>query len=165
MTTGAAATSRSARKYSAAAAPSNITPTKNTRRRSRSRSKRAAREIYTFHLKKCGRDTHETYGAVTNLASTLFRLGHYSEAKSLLREKVPSSRWINRNSEPEVIATSMRANAFLAMALVKDKKATPEEVREGVKMLQDTVRRSERVLGQDHPMSAALRRYLENMTK
>ena len=40
MTTGAAATSRSARKYTAAATRNNITPTKNIRRPSRSRSRR-----------------------------------------------------------------------------------------------------------------------------
>ena len=42
-TTGAADTSRSARKYPAAVAPNNTTPTKNTRRPSRSRSRRAPR--------------------------------------------------------------------------------------------------------------------------
>ena len=41
MTTGAAATSRCARKYTAAATRSSITPTKNTRRPSRSRSRNA----------------------------------------------------------------------------------------------------------------------------
>ena len=43
MTTGAAATSRSVRKYTAAATQNNFTPTKNTRRPSRSRSRRAPR--------------------------------------------------------------------------------------------------------------------------
>ena len=41
MTTGAAATSRSVRKYTAAATRNNITPTKNTKKPSRSRSRRA----------------------------------------------------------------------------------------------------------------------------
>ena len=41
MTTGAAATSRCVRKYTAAATRSNITPTKNTRRPSRPRPRRA----------------------------------------------------------------------------------------------------------------------------
>ena len=41
MTTGAAATSRCARKYTAAATRSNTTPTKNTRRPSQSRSRNA----------------------------------------------------------------------------------------------------------------------------
>ena len=41
MTTGAAATSRSARRYTAAATLSNTTPTKNTRKPSRSLSRRA----------------------------------------------------------------------------------------------------------------------------
>ena len=45
MTTGAAATSRSARKYSGAAARNNTTPTKNTRRPSRSRPRRARKVI------------------------------------------------------------------------------------------------------------------------
>ena len=39
MTTGAAATSRCARKYTAAATRNNTTPTKNTKRPSRSRSR------------------------------------------------------------------------------------------------------------------------------
>ena len=39
MTTGAAATSRSARRYTAAATLNNTTPTKNTKRPSRSRSR------------------------------------------------------------------------------------------------------------------------------
>ena len=43
MTTGAAATSRSARRYTAAATLNNTTPTKNTRRQSRSRSRRGVR--------------------------------------------------------------------------------------------------------------------------
>ena len=41
MTTGAAATSICVRKYTAVATQNNITPTKNTRRPSRSRSRRA----------------------------------------------------------------------------------------------------------------------------
>ena len=41
MTTGAAATSRCVRKYTAEATRSNTTPTKNTRRPSRSRSRNA----------------------------------------------------------------------------------------------------------------------------
>ena len=41
MTAGAAATSRCARKYTAAATQNNTTPTKNTRRPSRSRSRNA----------------------------------------------------------------------------------------------------------------------------
>ena len=41
MTTGAAATSRCVRKYTAAATQSNTTPTKNTKRPSRRRSRRA----------------------------------------------------------------------------------------------------------------------------
>ena len=41
MTTGAAATSRFVRKYTAAATQNNTTPTKNTRRPSRSRSRNA----------------------------------------------------------------------------------------------------------------------------
>ena len=47
MTTGAAATSRCVRKYTAAATQSNITPTKNTRRPSRSRSMIEAEETLT----------------------------------------------------------------------------------------------------------------------
>ena len=43
MTTGAAATSRSVREYTAAATQNNTTQTKNTRRPSRSRSRRAPR--------------------------------------------------------------------------------------------------------------------------
>ena len=57
-TTGAAGTSRYVRKYTAAAARNDTTPTKNTRRPSRSRSRRArttrknsyAAALYSFHF-------------------------------------------------------------------------------------------------------------------
>jgi hypothetical protein len=53
MTTGAAATSRSASEYTAAATRSNITPTKNTRRPSRRPSRRAptTRRATTLRLR------------------------------------------------------------------------------------------------------------------
>ena len=50
MTTGAAATSRSARKYTAAATQKNTTPTKNTRRPSRPRSTLRMTQIYALGL-------------------------------------------------------------------------------------------------------------------
>ena len=53
MTTGAAATSRSVRKYTAAATQNNFTPTKNTRRPSRSRSR---------HARSTRRGRNATYG-------------------------------------------------------------------------------------------------------
>ena len=53
MTTGAAATSRSVREYTAAATRSNTTPIKNTRRPSRSRSR---------HARSTRRGRNATYG-------------------------------------------------------------------------------------------------------
>ena len=97
---------------------------------------------------------------VTNLASTLIKLGHYSEAKSLLREKAPSSRWINRNGRPDLVHTAIQADWYLAKAVVRDNDATLEEVSEGVTKLEGILRRSERVFGRDHPMSSGIRKDL-----
>ncbi len=49
----------------------------------------------------------------------------------------------------------------MGIAMVKDDGATLEEVREGVTILEDTLRTSERVLGQDHPTSVSIREFLE----
>ena len=79
----------------------------------------------------------------------------------LLREKTPSRRWINRNLPAYLDSTKIQGGYFLGVAMVKDDDSTLEEVREGVKILEDTLRTSERVLGQDHPTSVSIREFLE----
>ena len=68
MTTGAAATSRSARESTAAATRSSTTPTKNTRRPSRSRSRSARTTRYAEALyKDSGATLENLREAVTTL--------------------------------------------------------------------------------------------------
>jgi len=118
------------------------------------------REIYSFRLKKKGKGNHETYSSAVNLASTLVKLGHCSEAKALLRGEMDQTK-IARRHQGEMVHTSIQADWFLGMALVGDTDATLEEMREGVALYEGTIRTSERVLGQDHPISAGLRSSLE----
>ena len=73
----------------------------------------------------------------------------------LLREKTPSRLPAYLDS------TKIQGGYFLGVAMVKDDDSTLEEVREGVTILEDTLRTSERALGQDHPTSVSTRGFLE----
>jgi hypothetical protein len=90
MTTGAAATSRCARKYTAEATRSNTTPTKNTRRPSRSRSivftEDAAIEDMTIgqkYLEEASRKCQRVFGPEHFLTETYQRLAFVASRMSV----------------------------------------------------------------------------------
>ena len=70
MTTGAAATSRCVRKYTAAATRNSIMQTKNTRRPSRSRSRRAPRTYAQSLVRADGATLDDLHEAVTMFEET-----------------------------------------------------------------------------------------------
>jgi hypothetical protein len=135
MTTGAAATSRSVSEYTAAATRSNTTPTKNTRRPSRSRSRRA-------------RTTRRAIAA-NNYAATLLSLKRFEEVKSLMRKTVPVARSVLGDSNGDTI----RMRAAYAEALYKDDGATLDDVRESVETYEQLARTARRVFGGAHPIT------------
>ena len=125
-TIGAAATSRSARRYTAAATQNSIMQIKNTRRPSRSRSRRA-----------------------NNYAVSLNGLQRFEEAKSLLLKTMPVAR--RALGESYDITLTMRW--IYAEALFMDDAATLDDLREAVATLEDTERIARRVLGGAHPIT------------
>jgi len=104
MTTGAAATSRSARRYTAAATRKNTTPTKNTRRPSRSRSRHAP----TMARRVLG-ETHEITLKMRKVyAGALWQddtitLDDLRESVTMLEDLERTARRVYGNSHPTTI--------------------------------------------------------------
>ena len=121
----------------AVAAPNNITPTKNIRRPSRSRSSNVPRTR-------------------NNLAASLKDGSRFDEAKSLLRKTIPVAQRIL--GESDQITRTMRK--CVAEALYKDDDATLDDLREAVTTLEDTDRIAQRVLGGAHPFTEGVVRSL-----
>ena len=127
MTTGAAATSRCVRRYTAAATRSNTTPTKNTRRPSRRPSRRAR----------------------TTLIKVLRR---FEESKALFRKIIAVARRVLGESDD----TTLRMRLNYGQALYRADGATLEDLREAVTTLEDTERTARRVLGGARPLTISL---------
>ena len=134
MTTGAAATSRSVKESTAGATLNNTTPTKNTRRPLRSRSRRVP------------------IIAASNYATSLAALRRFKEAKSLLRRTLPVMRRVH--GESHELTISMRQN--FATVLFRDDGATLDDLREAVTMYEETERIARRVFGGAHPLTVKI---------
>ena len=124
---GAADTSRSARKFTAAATRSNTTPTKNTRRPSRSRSMAA---VYDG-----------------NVAESLIELGRFAEAKGFLPDVIAFS--VSRHGANHIETLKLRWR--LATSLYKCEGASISDCEEAVATLEDVILISRRVCGTNHP--------------
>ena len=131
MTTGAAATSRCVRKYTAGATRNNITPTKNTRRPSRPQGKAGKR----------------TLAAANNYINLLRILKRFKEARSLLRKTTPlAQRVLGEGHQVTLTMKKMKAEM-----LCDDDGATPDDLREAVEIFEEVYRTSRRLLGAAHP--------------
>ena len=102
--------------------------------------------VYSGHLKLFGEDRN-TITAAMNYAISLFGLGRFDEAKSLLREIVPVARRIR--GENDVDTLKMRSMHAAALYQVAD---TLDDIREAVNTLEETVPTTRRLLGGAHPL-------------
>ena len=129
MTTGDAATSRSASEYTAAATQNSIMQTKNTRRPSRRPSI-----------------------AGNNYASSLVKLERFEEARSLLRQTIPVARRVLGESRE----LTLELRWIFGEALYNDEGATLDDLREAVTTLAEITRTARRVMGGTHPRTVGI---------
>ena len=102
--------------------------------------------VYSGHLKLFGEDGN-TISAAMNYAISLFGMGRFDEAKSLLREIVPVARRVR--GENDVDTLKMRSMHAAALYQVAD---TLDDIREAVNTLEETVPTTRRLLGGAHPL-------------
>ena len=77
--------------------------------------------------------SEDTLEVITNYAGNYTVLGRFEEAKSVLRETLPVARRVL--GESHALTVEMRMS--YAEALYKDTSATPDDIHEAVKMLED----------------------------
>jgi len=106
--------------------------------------------VYSGHLKLFGEDGN-TISAAMNYAISLFGLGRYDEAKSLLREIVPVARRVR--GENDIDTLKMRSMHAAALYQVAD---TLDDIREAVNTLEETVPTTRRLLGGAHPLARVM---------
>ena len=116
------------------------------------RSMQIERDVYSGRLRLNGEDHSGTLIAANNYASSLRGLGHFKEAKSLLRKMMPVSRRVLGNNNE----TTLRMRKVYARALYEDASATLDDLREAATTLEETERTARRVMGGDHPVSKAI---------
>jgi hypothetical protein len=177
MTTGAAATSRCARKYSARAARKNTTPTKNTRRPPRSRSniysaqdareskERVLGRLYQRAVELHGAAHERTLDYATRLAACLQVDGKYREARSFLQEPIAAAR---RASVPDSVPL-LKLRWTYASACAKDPGASLEMLIETTPLLEGCVLTARRLLGDEHEVTVignrVLLEHVDNVAK
>jgi len=96
--------------------------------------------------------------AATNYAMTLKRLGHFEEARSVLRKTIPVARRVL--GESHIFTLQMKS--VYAEALCADHSATLDDLREGVTTLEETEPTARRVLGGAHPLVGTIESDLRN---
>ena len=111
--------------------------------------------VYSGHLKLFGEDGN-TISAAMNYAISLFGLGRFDEAKSLLREIVPVARRVR--GENDVDTLKMRSMHAAALYQVAD---TLDDIREAVNTLEETVPTTRRLLGGAHPLARVVEEDLQ----
>ena len=116
------------------------------------------RDVYAGFLKLFGEEHYDTLTITSNFANLLVDLDHYEEAKVLLRKKIPVARRVFGDS----IDVTLKLRRAYAMALRMDPRATLDDVREAVAMLEDLERVVRRVFGGAHPFVAAFEESLQN---
>ena len=109
-------------------------------------------DVYSGFLKLNGIQHAKTLGAANNYAACLIKLQRLEEAKALLRKIIPATRRILGESGDD----TLRLRWLYAQALYKDDGATPDDLREAVKELEDTERIARRVLGRSHPLAEVI---------
>ena len=114
------------------------------------------REVYAGRMKLNGEEHRDTLMAATNYAITLVEMQRFEEVKSVLRKMMPVARRVL--GENNGITLRMRWN--YATALWMDAKATLDDLRAAVTMLEDIARIMRRVFGILHPHVVAIDNHL-----
>ena len=108
---------------------------------------RMQQDVYSGYLKLNGEEHDYTLQAALNYGDSLRRQLRFEEAKALMRKTIPVARRVL--GVDNILTLTMRWN--YAKALYEDPDATPDDLREAVTMLEDTVQIARRVLGGAHP--------------
>ena len=119
---------------------------------------RVRQEVYSGRLKLHGAESKTSLVAAVNYASSLVVLKRFEEAKALLRKTLPVARRVLAEGDE----TTLRMRWSYATALSEDPAATPENLLEAVKTLEDTERTARRVLGGPHPLTTWIECELQN---
>ena len=110
------------------------------------------REVYSGILKLYGEEHEVSLRESITHSTNLIVLGHFEEAKSLLRKVMPVARRVL--GENASLTLVMRWT--FAMALYNDTGATLDDLSEAVATLEETERTARRVLGGAHPLTAGI---------
>ena len=124
----------------------------------RDKALRIRRDVYSKTLKICGEESIETIGSVINYTQSLMSHAHFEEPKVLLRKKIPVARRVLGESHDLTI----RLRATYAVALYENPNATPDNLREAIKQLEEAGRITQRVYGGAHPNVAGIECDLQN---
>jgi hypothetical protein len=115
-------------------------------------STRLRQDVYSVRLKLLGISHEETVSAAYNYALSLLSLERDEAAKSLLRKMVPVARRVL--GEDHLVTLGMRT--IYAQSLYSDPGATLDDLREGVRKLEDLKRTARRVFGGAHPLAVGV---------
>ena len=107
-------------------------------------------DVYSGSLKSLGEEDPLTLQAANNYASSLGKLKRFEEAKSLMRKTMPVARRVLGGKD----GLTLKMRWTYARALYMDDGATLDDLREAVRILEETARISERVMGGAHPTTA-----------
>ncbi|CAH0369058.1 unnamed protein product [Pelagomonas calceolata] len=118
---------------------------------------RLKRDVYSGNLKLFGEEHFDSLTSANNYASSLVELGHFKEAKALMRKTIPVVRRVLGENHDLIL--TMRWN--YAEALYKDDGATLDDLREAVTTLDGTGQTARRVLGGAHPITKGIERELQ----
>ncbi len=105
--------------------------------------------VYHGHLRLDGEEHEGTLLEAGNYATSLCDLGHFEEAKSLMRKTIPVARRVFGDGNE----ITLRLRWVHAMALYDDPGATLDDLREAVATLEDTQRIARRVFGGAYPLT------------
>ena len=122
------------------------------------RALRIRRNVYSKTLRIYGEESIETIESVINYAQSLMSHAHFEEPKVLLRKKIPVARRLLGESHDLTI----RLRSTYAVALYESPNATPDNLREAIKQLEEAGRITQRVYGGAHPNVAGIECDLQN---
>ena len=105
------------------------------------------RDVYSGRLKLDGAEDKQTIASAILYARSLLYQRRFEEAKSLLLKTMPATQ---RTLGTKDLYT-LTLTKILAQTLFNDPRATLDELREAVTMLEDIDRIGKRVLGGAHP--------------
>ncbi len=118
---------------------------------------RLKRDVYSGRVKLNGEEHEETLRAANNYAWSLNALQRFEEAKTVLRKTMPVARRVL--GEGNRLLLMMRWK--YGEAICRADGAALDEVRESVNMLEETARTARRVLGDAHPTTVGIEKYLQ----